>query len=102
MGSWLFFWVCCVTILGIPIAVLYLLNGTIRIEEDVNDPERLAAYYCVRADPASRRIGAEKAARLPLRAWSGGPPSKQPARQGEPVHCSFRGALSLGWYESCR
>jgi hypothetical protein len=44
MGSWLFLWVCCVTIVGIPIAVLYLLNGTIRIEEDVNDPERLAAY----------------------------------------------------------
>ncbi len=40
MGSSLGFWLLCVTIIGIPLAILYLVNGTIRVEEDINDPER--------------------------------------------------------------
>jgi len=32
-GSWIFFWFLCITGVGIPVAILYLLNGTIRIEE---------------------------------------------------------------------
>jgi hypothetical protein len=43
MGSWVFFWFTCITIIGIPIALLYLINGTIRIEEHVDDGERLAS-----------------------------------------------------------
>ena len=39
MGSWLYFWLLCITVVGIPLAVLYLLNGTIRIDEQVDDAE---------------------------------------------------------------
>jgi hypothetical protein len=41
MGSWLYFWLLCITGVGIPLAVLYLLTGTIRIEEQVADADRL-------------------------------------------------------------
>ena len=41
MGSWLFFWLLCISGVGLPLAFLYLLNGTIRIEERVDDGERL-------------------------------------------------------------
>lgn len=41
LGNWLLFWAYAVTVIGIPIALLYLINGTIRIEEEVDDPERL-------------------------------------------------------------
>jgi hypothetical protein len=40
-GSWILFQLLCVTLIGIPYAVLYLLNGTVRIETEVDDPERL-------------------------------------------------------------
>jgi len=39
MGSWLWFWLLCVSIIGIPLAVLYLVNGTVRIEDELDDPE---------------------------------------------------------------
>ena len=35
MGSWLYFWLFCITGVGIPLAVLYLLNRT-----QVDDGER--------------------------------------------------------------
>lgn len=41
VGNWILFWFACVTIIGIPLAILYLINGTVRIEEPVSDPERL-------------------------------------------------------------
>jgi|SRR5581483_4260357 len=41
MGSWLYFWLLCISGIGIPIAILYLLNGTLRIEEQVKDAERV-------------------------------------------------------------
>jgi hypothetical protein len=40
MGSWLYFWLFCITGVGIPLAVLYLLNGTVRVETQVDDGER--------------------------------------------------------------
>jgi hypothetical protein len=45
MGSWLFFWLLCITGIGLPFAVLYLLTGTLRIDEDVNDPERFIQEF---------------------------------------------------------
>ncbi len=39
MGSWLYFWLLCITIVGIPLAFLYLLNGTVHLEEQVEDAE---------------------------------------------------------------
>ena len=45
MGSWLYFWLMCITVIGLPIALLYILNGTIRIEEELKDPERFASEF---------------------------------------------------------
>ncbi len=39
MGSWVVFWLLCITGIGIPVAILYLLNGTIRIETELDNPE---------------------------------------------------------------
>ncbi len=41
MGSWFNFWLLCITVVGIPVAILCLVNGTIRVEEQVEDGERL-------------------------------------------------------------
>ncbi len=45
LGSWLLFWVLCITVIGIPLAILYLLNGTVRIEHEVSDPERFVTEF---------------------------------------------------------
>lgn len=45
MGSWLFFWLLCITVFGLPVALLYPLNGTIRIEKEMDDPERFIERY---------------------------------------------------------
>jgi hypothetical protein len=41
MGSWLYFWALCISGVGLPLAFLYLLNGTVRVEEQVEDSERV-------------------------------------------------------------
>jgi hypothetical protein len=48
MGSWLLFSLLCLTIVGIPLALLYLLTGTIRIEEEIADPEGFVAAFRAR------------------------------------------------------
>jgi hypothetical protein len=48
MGSWLLFWAMSISMVGIPLAILYLLNGTIRIEEEVPDVERLVEFVRAR------------------------------------------------------
>ena len=45
LGNWLLFSVLCLTVIGIPLAVLYLLSGTIRIETEMEDPETFVAGY---------------------------------------------------------
>lgn len=45
MGSWILFWALCISVIGIPLALLYLVNGTLRIEEEVPDPERFVAQF---------------------------------------------------------
>jgi hypothetical protein len=45
LGSWFLFWVLCVTVIGIPLAILYLVNATVRIEQEMNDPERFVAEF---------------------------------------------------------
>jgi hypothetical protein len=45
MGSWLLFWLLCITGIGIPIAGLYLLNGTLRIEDEMADPEQFVSAF---------------------------------------------------------
>ncbi|HUL51801.1 MAG TPA: hypothetical protein VLT83_00195 [Opitutaceae bacterium] len=38
-GSWLLFWALCLTGIGLPIAVLYLLNRTVEIHTEIADAE---------------------------------------------------------------
>ena len=45
MGSWMLFWLLGVSVVGIPLAILYLLNGTVRIEEEVDHPEQFIADF---------------------------------------------------------
>lgn len=45
MGSWFRFWLLCLTVIGIPIAVLYLIDGTLRIEHEIDDPERFVEEF---------------------------------------------------------
>ena len=45
MGSWFWFWLWCVTIVGIPVALLSLINGTVRVEDDMDDPEAFLSAF---------------------------------------------------------
>ena len=45
VGSWLLFWFLCVTVVGSPLAVLYLISGTLRTETEMTDPEAFVAAY---------------------------------------------------------
>jgi len=45
VGNWLLFWLLCVTVIGIPGAILYLLQGTIRIDEEVEEPNRFLKEF---------------------------------------------------------
>jgi hypothetical protein len=45
MGSWLYFWLLCISGIGIPVAILYLLNGTLRIEDEMTDPEQFVSAF---------------------------------------------------------
>ncbi|MBZ5584780.1 MAG: hypothetical protein LAQ30_21730 [Acidobacteriia bacterium] len=52
MGNWLYFWVCCLTIILIPLALLMLINGTVRVEDEMEDPEAfLMAYRAGKVGP---------------------------------------------------
>ena len=48
MGSWLLFWLFCITGILIPVAILYLLNGTLRIEDEMSDPEEFVSAFRAR------------------------------------------------------
>jgi hypothetical protein len=45
LGSWLMFWLLCLSVIGLPLGVLYLLSGTVRIEEELEDPSRFIAEF---------------------------------------------------------
>ncbi len=45
LGNHYWFWLMCVTVIGLPLALLYLLHGTIRIEEELGDPERFIEEF---------------------------------------------------------
>jgi hypothetical protein len=38
-GNWLVFWLWCVTVIGIPVAVLYLISRTLRVDTELDNPE---------------------------------------------------------------
>ena len=39
------FWFLCLTVIGIPMAILYLIDATVRIEESLNDPGEFLERY---------------------------------------------------------
>lgn len=45
MGNWLLFWFLWITVVGAPFAILYLLNSTIRMDSEVDDPEEFVQEY---------------------------------------------------------
>ncbi len=56
MGNWFLFWVLSITVIGIPVALLYLISGTLRIESAMDDPEKFVERFRagqVKAGPAA-------------------------------------------------
>jgi hypothetical protein len=53
LGSWFLIWACCVTVILIPLAVLILLSGLVRVETEMADPEAFVEAY--RAGKGRRR-----------------------------------------------
>ncbi len=45
MGNWFYFWLLSITVIGIPVAILYLLSGTLRVESAMDDPEKFVEQY---------------------------------------------------------
>jgi uncharacterized membrane protein len=45
MGNWFIFWLLVITCLGIPIAFLHILNSTVRIETEMDNPEEVLANF---------------------------------------------------------
>jgi hypothetical protein len=45
VGSWVIFWLLCVTIIGIPVAILYFINGTVTIEQQIDNAERFMEEF---------------------------------------------------------
>ena len=45
IGKWFIFWLLCITGIGIPLAVLYLIEGTVRFDTEMEDPEKFLAEY---------------------------------------------------------
>ena len=56
MGSWIWFWLLCISGIGLPIAALYLLTGTIRMDTDMDNPEQVVEDLY-----QARRAGKSKA-----------------------------------------
>jgi hypothetical protein len=45
LGSWVLFLVLCLSILGIPIAILYYKEWTVIVEEELEDPSAFLDAY---------------------------------------------------------
>lgn len=45
MGSWWVFWLLCITGIGTPLALLYFVNGVVRIENEMDDPEAFLTQF---------------------------------------------------------
>ena len=44
MGSPFLFWFLCITIILIPAAVIYMVNSTLKIENELDDPEKFIEH----------------------------------------------------------
>jgi hypothetical protein len=47
LGNMYLFWVLCMTVLGIPMGLIYLITSTVRIENEIEDPEEFIAQFRV-------------------------------------------------------
>jgi hypothetical protein len=45
VGNWILFWLLCVTLIGIPIAILYYVNGTVVIEQQIENAEQFMQEF---------------------------------------------------------
>jgi hypothetical protein len=45
LGSPILFWLLSITVIGIPVAVLYLIGATVGVEEDVDEPTEFLKKY---------------------------------------------------------
>lgn len=45
VGNQLFFWVLCISGIGIPIAIVYLINSTIETEFEVENADQFWNHY---------------------------------------------------------
>ena len=45
VGNWVWVWLLCLTVVGIPIALLHLFYATVRIETEIDNPEELVYRY---------------------------------------------------------
>ena len=48
LGRPLLFWLLCLTVLGIPMALIYLITSSVRIENDIDNPEEFVAQFKAR------------------------------------------------------
>jgi hypothetical protein len=55
IGSWTVFWLLCISIIGYPVAILYLINSTLRVETELDNPEDFLVAY--RADKTGAKRG---------------------------------------------
>jgi hypothetical protein len=44
-GNWILFIFLCLTLIGIPIAILYLIENTIEVEYEVDDAEEFLQHH---------------------------------------------------------
>jgi hypothetical protein len=45
VGSWNWVWLLCITVIGIPVALMHLFYATVRIETEMDNPEELVFQY---------------------------------------------------------
>ena len=45
LGSWFLFWFQCVTVIGIPMGLLYLMSRTVRVDTEIENPEEFVIAW---------------------------------------------------------
>lgn len=45
VGNWVWLWLLCLTVIGLPIALLHLFYCTVRIETEIENPEELVYRF---------------------------------------------------------
>ena len=45
MGNWIIFWLLCISIVGVPMAILYFVNSSMKIDSEVPDAEEFVKQF---------------------------------------------------------